>query len=304
MTYIKTNQQQIENLPEDLADRALKTVKIDTGAGLTGGGDLTEDRELKVKFGTTPGTVSEGDHTHDFESYLSGTNELLEIGVDIEDRVWSAKVLKDSIQSSAGGLQEVTDRNNITTKIVQSGTIDNHGFVGNDSIGVKTLNAGYAYFGVDSLISSDGTDEWFISYPEPLEIKATFATSAGERMAEYNGNIDLRPELVRLHDTYANPIVLKFHHTRIIFDEQLKAICPVFDISVTSSDLGKEVTISNLKGCALPPINSIPVFNRMQGAGTIGIPQYVNSGEWARMMVMQNPRDNSYYLLIVERGTL
>jgi hypothetical protein len=37
---------------------------ITAGTGLIGGGSLTTDRTLSVKFGTTAGTVSEGNHNH------------------------------------------------------------------------------------------------------------------------------------------------------------------------------------------------------------------------------------------------
>jgi len=37
---------------------------VSPGSGLTGGGSLTQNRTLSVQFGTTAGTVAEGNHTH------------------------------------------------------------------------------------------------------------------------------------------------------------------------------------------------------------------------------------------------
>lgn len=47
------------------AARVLATRNIKTGEGLDGGGDLSEDRTLKVKFGIAPGSVARGDHLHE-----------------------------------------------------------------------------------------------------------------------------------------------------------------------------------------------------------------------------------------------
>lgn len=47
-----------------LALKVDKTITITAGTGLTGGGDLSANRTLDVDFGTTAGTVAEGDHTH------------------------------------------------------------------------------------------------------------------------------------------------------------------------------------------------------------------------------------------------
>lgn len=40
--------------------RALKTTKVNAGTGLSGGGDLTEDRTLSVAYGNTAGTAAQG----------------------------------------------------------------------------------------------------------------------------------------------------------------------------------------------------------------------------------------------------
>lgn len=42
----------------------LPTRQVTAGDGLMGGGDLSTDRAFAVAFGTTPGTVAEGDHGH------------------------------------------------------------------------------------------------------------------------------------------------------------------------------------------------------------------------------------------------
>lgn len=44
--------------------KADKSITVSAGTGLTGGGDLSANRTLSVNFGTTAGTVAEGDHTH------------------------------------------------------------------------------------------------------------------------------------------------------------------------------------------------------------------------------------------------
>jgi hypothetical protein len=50
------------------------TRTISAGTGLTGGGDLSANRSLAVSFGTSAGTVAEGNHTH--AGYLStGSNQ-------------------------------------------------------------------------------------------------------------------------------------------------------------------------------------------------------------------------------------
>lgn len=44
--------------------KADKSITVSAGTGLTGGGDLSANRTLSVNFGTTAGTVAEGNHTH------------------------------------------------------------------------------------------------------------------------------------------------------------------------------------------------------------------------------------------------
>jgi len=50
-------------LLETPTDEVPASRRIDSGVGLTGGGDLTSDRMLSVNFGTAAGTVMEGDTT-------------------------------------------------------------------------------------------------------------------------------------------------------------------------------------------------------------------------------------------------
>lgn len=46
---------------------------ITAGTGLTGGGDLSANRTLSANFGTTAGTIAEGNHTHPADDITSGT---------------------------------------------------------------------------------------------------------------------------------------------------------------------------------------------------------------------------------------
>lgn len=47
-----------------LANKANTSTTIAAGTGLTGGGDLSANRTLAVTYGTTAGTVAQGNHTH------------------------------------------------------------------------------------------------------------------------------------------------------------------------------------------------------------------------------------------------
>ncbi len=53
-------QSKVQNLTTDLASKADKTITITAGSGLTGGGDLSANRNVAVSFGTTSGTVTQG----------------------------------------------------------------------------------------------------------------------------------------------------------------------------------------------------------------------------------------------------
>ncbi|WP_333638222.1 phage tail protein [Tissierella praeacuta] len=54
----------------------LRSRSISTGTGLSGGGDLSQDRVLSVLFGTTSTTVARGNHTHDAAD-ISGTAKVV-----------------------------------------------------------------------------------------------------------------------------------------------------------------------------------------------------------------------------------
>ncbi|HEX6462013.1 MAG TPA: hypothetical protein VFZ58_01935 [Candidatus Saccharimonadales bacterium] len=54
------SQSKITNLTTDLAGKADETITISAGTGLTGGGDLTANRTLSANFGTTSGTIAQG----------------------------------------------------------------------------------------------------------------------------------------------------------------------------------------------------------------------------------------------------
>lgn len=47
-----------------LANKANTSTTIAAGTGLTGGGDLSTNRTLSANFGSTAGTIAQGDHTH------------------------------------------------------------------------------------------------------------------------------------------------------------------------------------------------------------------------------------------------
>lgn len=50
----------VANLTSDLAGKAPTTRSISAGTGLTGGGDLSADRTISANFGTTSGTIAQG----------------------------------------------------------------------------------------------------------------------------------------------------------------------------------------------------------------------------------------------------
>jgi hypothetical protein len=52
------------NIIDALADKVNASRTITAGAGLTGGGNLTANRTISVSFGTSAGTVAEGNHGH------------------------------------------------------------------------------------------------------------------------------------------------------------------------------------------------------------------------------------------------
>lgn len=58
------SQSKITNLTSDLAAKAGAATTITAGTGLTGGGDISTNRTISANFGTTSGTVAEGNHTH------------------------------------------------------------------------------------------------------------------------------------------------------------------------------------------------------------------------------------------------
>jgi hypothetical protein len=46
---------------------------VSAGSGLTGGGDLSANRSLAANFGTSAGTIAQGNHTHDAAAVATGT---------------------------------------------------------------------------------------------------------------------------------------------------------------------------------------------------------------------------------------
>lgn len=62
-------------------DAVINARQIIAGTGLTGGGNLSADRTLSVNFGTTAGTVAQGNHTHTFASITSKPTTLLGYGI-------------------------------------------------------------------------------------------------------------------------------------------------------------------------------------------------------------------------------
>lgn len=65
-------QEAFDTLPQSLATKADKTIKLSAGAGLEGGGDLTENRFFRVKYGATAGTAVQGND--------SRLNQILGVG--------------------------------------------------------------------------------------------------------------------------------------------------------------------------------------------------------------------------------
>lgn len=68
----------VDTAASGLANKADKTTTFSAGTGLTGGGDLSTNRTISANFGTTAGTVAQGNHTHTLtfsltSFYKSGT---------------------------------------------------------------------------------------------------------------------------------------------------------------------------------------------------------------------------------------
>lgn len=56
----------IEWVRARLSKKANTTVSITGGNGLSGGGNLSQDRVITPQYGTTAGTVAAGNHTHTY----------------------------------------------------------------------------------------------------------------------------------------------------------------------------------------------------------------------------------------------
>jgi hypothetical protein len=69
------------NIINALNGKASESITITAGTGLNGGGNLTTNRTLSIDFGTTAGTVAEGNHTHSFSSLTSRPTTLAGYGI-------------------------------------------------------------------------------------------------------------------------------------------------------------------------------------------------------------------------------
>lgn len=90
--------------------------KVNAGSGLEGGGDLTEDRTLDVKFGDTAGTAAEGNHKHDAADITSGVLDIERIPVAALERL---VIVADDTARFA--LTKATVQDGDTVKVESSG---------------------------------------------------------------------------------------------------------------------------------------------------------------------------------------
>ena len=90
----------ITDLVETLSTKVDKTTKIIPGTGLSGGGDLSTDRTLTVKYGSDEGTAAEGN-----DSRLSDSREWTadtvsqteaELGASTERKAWTAERVRQA----------------------------------------------------------------------------------------------------------------------------------------------------------------------------------------------------------------
>lgn len=84
-----------DKIDTGLSGKADKVTKIGTGVGLDGGGDLSTDRKITVKFGSTAGTVVQGNDQRVVKG-LTAFNSLKEIDLT------KMKVLLDAIDIISG----------------------------------------------------------------------------------------------------------------------------------------------------------------------------------------------------------
>lgn len=69
------------NIITELGTKLSASYILTTGTGLTGGGNLTAARTLSVVFGTTAGTVAQGNHTHAFSTLTALPSTLAGYGI-------------------------------------------------------------------------------------------------------------------------------------------------------------------------------------------------------------------------------
>lgn len=101
----------------------LPTRTVSAGTGLTGGGDLSADRTFAVNFGTTAGTVSEGNHDHDG---VYATASHGHTATDISDSTTTGRSVLTAVDAESArtaiGAMNATDWGILPTIYIDSGT--------------------------------------------------------------------------------------------------------------------------------------------------------------------------------------
>jgi hypothetical protein len=129
------------------------TRQILTGAGLTGGGDLTTDRTFAVQFGTTSGTVTAGD-----DARIGGAVQAATVTGTSTGYILTSKVTNDLLARVAlrgdgtlvTGEPPLTVSNVTGTSTVTVTTSTNHGYATGD---VVTISGVQSYTGANGMFT-------------------------------------------------------------------------------------------------------------------------------------------------------
>jgi hypothetical protein len=97
------SQSKITNLTTDLAAKADETITISAGTGLTGGGDLTANRTISASFGTTAGTIAQGN-----DSRITGAEQTANKGAANGYAGLNASTLVPTAQLGTGTADNTT----------------------------------------------------------------------------------------------------------------------------------------------------------------------------------------------------
>lgn len=95
-------------------DKVDKTTSIIAGTGLTGGGDLTIDRTLAVNFGTTAGTVAQGNHVHT-TAQVTGLDTVLSNKSDVSHTHTFASLTTKPTTLAGYGITDASLSNHVHT---------------------------------------------------------------------------------------------------------------------------------------------------------------------------------------------